>query len=229
MEKKRPFFNIPKTSTDPNKLALSKIWCQLNDIQYQLGKKLNESDLKKFYIQLNGLKNELNKFKGLNLKENDIKKVDRYLENACKLQNKITKKLDSETIIELDDTNFEDTCEEIKANELLEENLAKENLTVGSLAQENLTDTEKNAFDLIKDIVKDTVNPNDITYTKFDSYLQLNYKHDDNKWICRLFLDKSPYIIHVFDTENGLISFDFDSVDDLNDIKDFFINIVQNF
>lgn len=214
MEKKRPLFNIPKPSTDTNKIALSKIWCQLNDIQYQLGKKLNEADFKKFYIQLNGLKNELNKFKGFNLKENDIKKVDRYLENTCKLQNKITKKLDSETIIELDDTNFDDTCEEIKAKEL---------------AKEYLTDTEKNSFDLIKDIVKDTVNPDDITYTKCDSYLQLNYKDDNNKWICRLFLDKAPYIIHVFDTENGLISFDFDSVDDLNDIKDFFINIVQNF
>ena len=58
MEKKRPLFNIPKPSTDTNKIALSKIWCQLNDIQYHLGKKLNEADFKKFYIQLNGLKNE---------------------------------------------------------------------------------------------------------------------------------------------------------------------------
>ncbi|MGM9532821.1 hypothetical protein [Intestinibacter sp.] len=219
MEKKHPFFNMPKPSTDPNKIAISKVWCQLNDIQYQLGKKLNEADLKKFYIQLNELKNELNKFKGLNLKENDIKKVDRYLENACKLQNKITKKLNPETIIELDDTNCDNTHKEIEAKQLVEEKLAKE----------NLTDAEKNAFDLIKNVVKDTVNPDDINYTKCDYYLQLNYKNDDNKWICRLFLDKTPYIIHVFDSENGHISFDFDSIDDLNDIKDFFINIVQNF
>lgn len=214
MEKKHPFFNMPKPSTDPNKTAISKIWCQLNNIQYQLSKKLNDSNLKTFYIQLNELKNELNKFKGLNLKENEIKKIDRYIENACKLQNKISKKIDINAITELNNTNVENTYEEIESHELIEE---------------GLTDDEKNTLNLIKNLTKDTVDSDDITYTKCDSYLQLNYKNDDNKWICRLFLDNTPYVIHVYDSENDHISFDFDSIDDLNDIKDFFVNIVQSF
>lgn len=89
---------------------------------------------------------------------------------------------------------------------------------------------EMNYLSLIKRLVSDVVDTNQISYLKNDQYLEINFKNDPSKYICRLFLNKTnKNNIHLFDKEEDVIMFDFDEMNDLEEIKDMFIDIVKGY
>lgn len=89
---------------------------------------------------------------------------------------------------------------------------------------------EMNYLSLIKRLVSDVIDTSQISYLKNNEYLEINLKNNPNKWICRLFLNKTKRNnIHLFDKENDVIMFDFDEMDDLKEIKDFFIKVVNEY
>lgn len=89
---------------------------------------------------------------------------------------------------------------------------------------------EMNYLSLIKRLVSDVVDTNQISYFKNNEYLEINFKNDSAKYICRLFLNKTgKNNIHLFDKEEGVIIFDFDEMNDLEEIKDMFIDIVKGY
>lgn len=89
---------------------------------------------------------------------------------------------------------------------------------------------EMNYLSLIKRLVSDVVDTNQISYLKNDQYLEINFKNDPSKYICRLFLNKTDKNnIHLFDKEEDVIMFDFDEMNDLEEIKDMFIDIVKGY
>ncbi|MGM9534096.1 MAG: GIY-YIG nuclease family protein [Intestinibacter sp.] len=89
---------------------------------------------------------------------------------------------------------------------------------------------EMNYLSLIKRLVSDVVDTNQISYFKNNEYLEINFKNDSSKYICKLFLNKTcKNNIHLFDKEEGVIMFDFDEMNDLEEIKDMFIDIVKGY
>ena len=93
-----------------------------------------------------------------------------------------------------------------------------------------ITEDELEALEMIRSILKDTVNKEDITYKSTKSYFGINYKDDARNWICRLFLTrKGKKGIHIPDEDKNPIKFDFDEIEDLCDIKDELENIVNRY
>ncbi len=229
MDKRQFFCNLPKPTPNPNKTALSKIWCNLNDIEYQLSKNLSDSTLQNLYLDINNAQNELNSFNQIDFKKTEQKKLCRYLDKSNKLHLKIKNKLDSDTLSNLQKNLISEpnTCtQEVSQPIEPEVTITRDD----SMKQNNiqLSENESSALELITNLLGDLVCASDINYTKDSSSLKINYKNDD-KWICKLFLNQEPYVIHVFDAEHGFISFDFDSIGDLNDIGHMFVDIVKNY
>lgn len=93
-----------------------------------------------------------------------------------------------------------------------------------------ITEDELEALEMIRSILKDTVNKEDITYKSTKSYFGINYKDDARNWICRLFLTrKGKKGIHIPDEDKNPIKFDFDEIEDLYEIKDELENIVNRY
>lgn len=101
------------------------------------------------------------------------------------------------------------------------------------IEQENkvsLNFEEMNYLSLIKRLVSDVIDTSQISYLKNNEYLEINLKNNPNKWICRLFLNKTKRNnIHLFDKENDVIMFDFDEIDDLKEIKSMLEEIVKGY
>lgn len=93
-----------------------------------------------------------------------------------------------------------------------------------------ITKEELEALEIIREILSDIVNKEDITYKSTKSYFGINYKNNSNNWICRLFLyRKNKMGIHLPDENKDTIKYDFDEIDDLNEIKPLLEEIVKRY
>lgn len=77
---------------------------------------------------------------------------------------------------------------------------------------------------LIESIFKDKSVANKLTFRKSNACLTFNY---DTQWLCDIYLNQKPYQIKIFSKEYNTLSFDFDFIDDLKDIRDIFLDILK--
>lgn len=102
--------------------------------------------------------------------------------------------------------------------------------TEKQIKSQSLSFEEINYLSLIKRLVSNVIDGNQISYFKNDDYIEINLKNNTDKWICRLSLkENGKNKIYLFDEIEDFISFDFDEIDDLKEIKDMFINIVKEY
>ncbi len=90
------------------------------------------------------------------------------------------------------------------------------------------TAEELEAFAIIKSILRQTVNVNDITYKDTERYLGILYQDNTRKWICRLCLGSKKSII-LPTNDKGQERFYIDSINDLYDYEDKIKDIVNKF
>ncbi len=122
-------------------------------------------------------------------------------------------------------------------NEKIQIALGENAITKTSVKTENskettkvLTEEELEALEMIREILSDVVNKEDITYKSTKSYFGINYKNNSNNWICRLFLyRKNQMGIHIPDENKNPIKYDFDQMEDLKDIKPVLEEIVKRY
>ena len=91
------------------------------------------------------------------------------------------------------------------------------------------TEEELEAYFIIKNLLKDVVDLQDITYKDTESYINILYKKNTRKWICRLKLTDTVKTLIVPDEEKKGQKFNLTSVYDLEQYNDLLHKILARY
>lgn len=91
------------------------------------------------------------------------------------------------------------------------------------------TDEELEAYFIIKNILRDIVDINDITYKDTESYISICYKSKVTKWICRLLLSKNRKILILPDDNKKDLKFPIENIYDIENHADELKNILNRY
>lgn len=81
------------------------------------------------------------------------------------------------------------------------------------------TDEELEAFEIVKEILSEVVEPSDITYKDVQTYFGVLYKSNIRKWICRLYLDKKKSIV-ISDDDKNEVRYYIENIEDIKNYSD---------
>lgn len=95
--------------------------------------------------------------------------------------------------------------------------------------EKNITTTELEleAYFIIKNLLKDLVPINDITYKDNERYMAILLQNKTTKWVCRLYFNSSNKYITIPDSAKKEQRFDIDNVYDIENHKDKLIEAVN--
>ncbi len=91
------------------------------------------------------------------------------------------------------------------------------------------TEEELEAYFVIKNILKDIVPINEITYKDNERYMAILHKNKTTRWICRLYFNSSKKFITVPDDNKKDVRIDIDSVYDIEMHKDELITALNRY
>lgn len=91
------------------------------------------------------------------------------------------------------------------------------------------TEEELEAFFIIKNLLKDVVSMNDITYKDNERYMAILYQNKTTRWICRLFFNSSKKFITIPDDNKKDVRIDIDSVYDIEKHKEELVNALNRY
>lgn len=107
---------------------------------------------------------------------------------------------------------------------------AEQNQAVSEPVKENkifTTEEELEAFFIVKNMLKDIVPMQDVTYKDNERYMAILHKGKTTRWICRLYFNGSKKYITVPDGDKKEIRIDIESVYDIEKHKDKLIEAVN--
>lgn len=91
------------------------------------------------------------------------------------------------------------------------------------------TEEELEAYFVIKNLLADTVDVHDITYKDTESYINILYKANTRKWICRLRLTDSMKTLIIPDESKKETKYQLEDIYDLRQYKDQLIEVLQRY
>lgn len=91
------------------------------------------------------------------------------------------------------------------------------------------TEEELEAFFIVKNILKDIVPLDDITYRDTESYCGILYKNNSRKWVCRVKLREASKILILPDENKKEVKFILTSIYDIYEYKDQILDIVRRY
>lgn len=110
-----------------------------------------------------------------------------------------------------------------------EDTTASEEADSGKEAKVVTTIQEMEAFFILKNALRNTVPPSDITYKDTTNYFACLYKGNTRKWICRLIMKNAGGFIILPTKEKTEVKFAINSPYDINNYKDQLIEIVTRY
>lgn len=81
------------------------------------------------------------------------------------------------------------------------------------------TEDEIEGFNIVRSILSEVVNPNDIGYKDVESYFGILYKNNVRKWICRFYFDSSKKSIIISDENKDEVRYYIENVRDIYNYK----------
>ncbi|WP_418566428.1 type I restriction endonuclease [Peptacetobacter sp.] len=117
--------------------------------------------------------------------------------------------------------NENNDTEEVEESEIVEPVEVSENGIV-------TTKEELEAFEIVKEILSEVVEPADITYKDVQTYFGVLYKGNIRKWICRLYLDKKKSIV-ISDDDKNEVRYYIDNIEDIKQYADELKNSVKKY
>lgn len=112
-----------------------------------------------------------------------------------------------------------------QSEEVLSEEVAPEKHTSNIVT----TEEELEAYFIIKSLLSDVVGIRDITYKDTESYINILYKANTRKWICRLRLTETQKILIVPGTDKKELKFPFQDIYDLPSYKDTLVEVLNRY
>lgn len=91
------------------------------------------------------------------------------------------------------------------------------------------TDNEWEALTLIKDILKDTLNTEDIYHKQTGSYLAILYKNNTRKWICRINLISSQKALILPDENKKELKYPINTISDISQYSNDIITVTKRY
>lgn len=91
------------------------------------------------------------------------------------------------------------------------------------------TEEELEAFFIIKNLLSDLVSIHDITYKDTESYINILYKANTRKWICRLRLTGNQKILIIPDENKKEMKYPLTDIYDLKDYHDQLAGVLQRY
>ena len=91
------------------------------------------------------------------------------------------------------------------------------------------TEEELEAYFIAKNMLQDVVDINDITYKDTQSYINILYKNNTRKWICRLSLSDSSKILIIPDENKNEIKFKLSNVYDMKNYSDALHEVIKRY
>ena len=82
------------------------------------------------------------------------------------------------------------------------------------------TEEELEAYFIVKNMLSDIVSHTDITYKDTESYINILYKGNTRKWICRLRLTDNQKTLIIPDESKKDIKYPMQDIYDLNNYKE---------
>ena len=131
------------------------------------------------------------------------------------MNDKIQSALNSETKSDSNEDNVN--------NEVAEENptLPKHNIIT--------TDEELEAYFIIKNMLKVAVPVSDITYRDTASYINILYRDNGRKWICRLVLNDNKKVLLIPDENKNEIRYNLNDIYELEQYKSQLLNVLERY
>lgn len=91
------------------------------------------------------------------------------------------------------------------------------------------TDNEWEALTLIKDILKNTLNTEDIYHKQTGSYLAILYKNNTRKWICRINLISSQKALILPDENKKELKYPINTISDISQYSNDIITVTKRY
>ncbi len=91
------------------------------------------------------------------------------------------------------------------------------------------TNEELEAYFIIKNLLKDIVPMSDITYRDTVTYINILYKDNGRKWICRLVLKDNKKVLILPNADKSQEKFTLNNIYDLENYKDKFAEILNRY
>lgn len=91
------------------------------------------------------------------------------------------------------------------------------------------TEEELEAYFIIKNLLSDETDIRNITYKDTESYMNVLFKANTRKWICRLKLSESAKIIIIPDENKKEIKYTFQDIYDLPQYKDMLLDVLHRY
>ena len=116
-------------------------------------------------------------------------------------------------------------------NEALNEKLQFALSNTASTKQpESITTTDEwNAFSLIKNLLKDTIDVNKISSKYTESYIAILYENNSRKWICRLILTTTQKILVLPDENKKEVRYPLKEIDDILNYSELIVDTVRRY
>ena len=116
-------------------------------------------------------------------------------------------------------------------NELLNEKLqfALANSTSNKDSTAPTSTEEWNAFTIIKNILKNTIDINKISSKYTESYTAILYENNSRKWICRLILTSTQKLLILPDENKKEIRYPLSGIDDIQNFSESIINVATRY
>lgn len=91
------------------------------------------------------------------------------------------------------------------------------------------TNEELESYYVVKSILSEIVNPNDLYYKDTFSYFGILYENKVTKWICRVYLKESVKYVIIPDKDKKEIRYEIDNISDIYKLKEQLITRLKNF
>ena len=91
------------------------------------------------------------------------------------------------------------------------------------------TEEELEAYFIIKNLLKDVVPMEEVTYKDNERYMAILHKNKTTRWICRLYFNSAKKFITIPDENKKDVRIDIDSVYDIEKYKDELINALNRY
>ena len=91
------------------------------------------------------------------------------------------------------------------------------------------TEEELESFNIVKSILSEVVDVNDITYKDVQEYFGILYKNNVRKWICRLYVEGNKKSIVISDNDKNGVRYYIDSINDIYKYKEQLLNSIDKY
>ena len=180
----------------------------------KLSNDLNKSTIDILARQLNEVEYQLSKNQNLdNLKKlsETILKTEKQL---IKMRNQRMRQTDSNRVYS-----------QLKKVDKLKTKINSKITSAENNQTNNSSKEDIKYLNFIRDLLKDKVAPYKVSSIRINDHLNICLY--PNHFICDIYLDKTPHQIKIANKEYGSISFDFDEIEDLNEIQDIFLSALD--